>query len=229
MRLLIPVLLGLMLAPQTDPAAVFESLFSPREIDLAPDPARADWANAPRVVIDRDYFGQPVGAPPTEVRSRWTTQHLYLLYSCRYDELNLKPNPDTANETPRLWNWDVGEAFIGSDFEKITRYKELQVSPQGEWVDLDIDRENPKTQQGMAWNSGYSVSARIDTSAKVWYGLMKIPFAAIDARPPQAGREFRIGLYRIADVDPNKKHYAWRPTGQANFHVPQAFGILRLK
>ena len=74
--------------------------------------------------------------------------HLYLLFICPYTELNLKPDPTTSVETPRLWNWDVAEAFIGSDYERIGRYKEFQVSPQGEWVDLDIDRDNPKAQQG---------------------------------------------------------------------------------
>ena len=73
-----------------------------------------------------------------------------------YDELNLKPDPTPSVETPRLWNWDVAEAFIGSGADRMTRYKEFQVSPQGEWVDLDIDREDPQGQAGMKWNSGYT-------------------------------------------------------------------------
>jgi len=181
------------------------------------------------VVVDRDYFGQPVTGPPMEVRSRWTARHVYLLFTCRYDTLTLKPDPDPVAETPRLWTWDVAEAFIGSSVERITRYKEFQVSPQGEWVDLDIDRENPQGQAGMAWNSGYTVRARIDVAAKTWHGLMRIPFEAIDTQPPQPGREFRIGLYRIAGAVPSRQFYAWRPTGQPNFHVPQAFGTLKLR
>jgi hypothetical protein len=96
-------------------------------------------------------------------------------------------------------------------------------------VDLDINRDDQKAQEGMKWNSGYSVKGRIDREAEIWYGEMRIPFQAIDPRPPEKGRELRIGLYRIAGVDPNKKHYAWRPTGQTTFHVPQAFGTLRLR
>ena len=42
--------------------------------------------------------------------------------------------------------------FIGSDFDHIKRYKEFEVSPQNEWVDLDIG----------LWNSGFEHSARID-------------------------------------------------------------------
>jgi hypothetical protein len=216
------------LAPQTDVAAVLESTFSPRDLDLDPDPMRNEWAKAPRVTADRNYLGEPIPGPPTEIRSRWSREHLYLLYICPYDELNLKPDPTTSEETPRLWNWDVAEAFIGSDYERIGRYKEFQVSPQSEWVDLEIDRENPKSQGGN-WSSGMAVKARIDASAKIWYGIMQIPFAAIDAREPEKGRELRIGLYRIAGVGDKKRFYAWRPTGRTTFHEPKAFGTLRLR
>lgn len=143
--------------------------------------------------------------------------------------LNLKPEPDRAAETPRLWNWDVGEAFIGSETDPITRYREFQVSPQAEFVDLDIDCANPKGQAGREWNSGFTVAARIDETAKVWYGVMRIPFSAIEARPAERGRTLRAGLYRIAGVPTQKTYYAWRPTGQTLFHVPEAFGAIRLK
>lgn len=209
-------------------SAVFESAYSANDFDLSADPDSQEWAQAPRVVADRDYLGRPIAGPPTEIRSRWTKEHLYLLYICPYDELNLKPEPTTVAETPRLWNWDVAEAFIGSDFERIGRYREFQVSPQGEWVDLDIDRDNPKTQAGRSWDSGFEVRGRIDARSRVWYGEMRIPFASIDARPPEPGRELRIGLYRIAGTDP-RTYYAWQPTGQTTFHVPQAFGRLRLR
>jgi hypothetical protein len=215
-------------AAKVDVSAVLESAYAQRDFDLNPDPNSPQWAKAPRVTAGRDYLGQSIAGPPTEIRSRWTRQNLYLLYICPYDELNLKPDPNPALETPQLWNWDVGEAFIGSDFAHIGRYKELQVSPQSEWVDLDIDRDDQKGQPGMKWNSGYSVKGRIDAQARIWYGEMRIPFVAIDTRTPEKGRELRIGLYRIAGVSP-KKFYAWRPTGQTSFHVPRAFGTLRLR
>ena len=200
-----------------------------RDFDLTANPQAPEWRTAPRVEIGTDYFGKAIAGAPTTVRSRWTDKHLYLLYECPYDELNLRPNPNPAAETPQLWNNDVAEIFIGWDFEHIGRYKELQVSPQSEWVDLDIDRDNPSTQAGMRWNSGYSVKGRIDSAKKVWYGEMRIPFSAIDERTtPLAGREFRVGLYRIAGNEP-KKYYAWSPTGQTSFHVPAAFGMLILR
>jgi hypothetical protein len=217
-------------APQaSDPSAVFESAYAEQAFDLSTDPSRPEWASAPRVVLAVGYTGESVPGAPTEVRSRWTREHLYLLYLCPYTELTLKPDPTPAVETPRLWNWDVAEAFIGSDADRIGAYKEFQVSPQGEWVDLAIDRDNSKTQGGMAWNSGYTVAARIDAQARVWYGAMRIPFPAIDARPPERGRELRIGLFRLAGPTDARIQYLWRPTGRPSFHVPQAFGTLRLQ
>jgi len=145
-----------------DAPAVLESAYAARDFELSADASAPQWKDAPRVVLDRDYLGQPIAGRPTEVRSRWTNDHLYLLYVSPYDELNLKPEPPSTAETPRLWNWDVAEAFIGSDYDHITRYKELQVSPRGEWVDLDIDRQDPKGQAGRTWDSGYAVRSRID-------------------------------------------------------------------
>jgi len=229
MHWLIPLLL---FPAAADPAAVLESSYSPRDFELSADPGSEFWSGAPHVTADRNYMGQPIAGAPTEIRSRWSGQYLYLLYICPYEELNLKPDPNPAAETPELWKWDVAEAFIGSDFEHIGRYKEFQVSPQSEWVDLDIDRDNPKTQAGMAWNSGYTVKARIDAPHKIWYGEMRIPFRALytgAARVPQEGLELRIGLFRISGPGEKKAFYAWRPPMGTSFHVPQAFGTLRLR
>ena len=190
-QLIALVLLAAFSAVQTKESSVLSSTFAAGNLRLDTNPNSEIWANAPRVTVDRDYFGNPIPGPPTEFRSRWTKEHLYLLSICPYDELNLKPEPDTAAETPRLWNWDVAEAFIGSGADRMTRYKEFQVSPQSEWVDLDIDRDDPQGQAGMKWNSGYSVKGRVDARARIWYGAMRIPFAAIDTRLPQKGRELR--------------------------------------
>jgi hypothetical protein len=223
------IVLGGLAAPAAGQPAVFESAVSSEDLPLSTDPGSAVWATAPRVRAERDRMGNPVAGPPTEVRSRWTKDHLYLLFICPYTELNLKPEPTRTEETPKLWTWDVAEAFIGSDYDRIWRYKEFQVSPQGEWVDLDIDRRDPGGQAGERWNSGFSVAARIDADARTWYGVMRIPFGAIDTRTPQVGRELRLGLFRLAGSGQPRTAHVWQPSGQTTFHVPEAFGILRLR
>jgi hypothetical protein len=199
------------------------------DVALDTNPSSSFWQDARPVVADRDNFGKPVPGFATEVRSRWTGGNLYFLFICPYQELYLKPHPVTASETNELWNWDVAEVFIGSDFKNIRRYREFEISPQGEWVDLDIDRSKPHPEDGWLWNSGFQVSARIDPSSKIWYAAMRIPWAAIDSRPPQVGAEFRINLYRSQGPPGNHKWITWQPTMDASFHVPERFGLLKLE
>jgi len=226
MKYLLTFILAAGLAVAQDP--VLQSHYSAADLPLSADPGASHWKKIKPLIIESDYNGKPTPGSRMEVRSIWTKDHLYLLYVNHYQTLNLKPNPSTNADTPRLWNWDVSEAFIGSDFANIKKYKEFQVSPQGEWIDLDIDRGDSAHQGGPAWNSGYQVKARIDEQKKIWYGEMKIPFASIDARPAAAGNKLRIGLFRMEGVEPSRILMSWQVTGGKTFHVPEKFGTLEL-
>src|SRR6184192_815257 len=175
---------------------MIESTWSKTDAALDTNPDSQFWRGAPPAYMEKDSHDKPVPRYRTEVRTRWTNKNLYFLFVCPYEELSLKPNPDAKNETNQLWNWDVAEIFIGSDFRDIKRYKEFELSPQGEWIDLDIDLHKPHHEDGWSWNSGFGVSARIDQGAHVWYGAMRIPFSAIDKRPPRAGNRLRVNLFR---------------------------------
>jgi hypothetical protein len=192
------------------------------------DPQSEFWCDAPITWMRDDAYGNKVDGHATEIRSRWTPSHLYFLFVCPYQELHLKPNPVLDKPTGGLWNWDVAEAFIGTDFKNIRRYKEFELSPQGEWVDLDIDLNKPNDEDGWKWNSGLEVSARIDAAAHVWYGAMRIPYKAIDSRPAAAGNMLRINLFRCQGASPNRKYLAWQPPMRDSFHTPEKFGILEL-
>lgn len=199
------------------------------DFDLNADPLSPAWRSAPSMLVARDFLNKPIAGAPMEVRTRWSNGNLYFLYICPFDELNLKPNPQTSQDTDKLWDWDVAEAFVGSDFNHTGHYAEFEVSPQGEWVDLDIDRDHPKQAIGESWNSKFESKARIDREHRVWYAEMKIPFAALGVSAPKPGTELRLGLYRCAGKAPNRTYYAWSPTGKRTFHAPEAFGILRLE
>jgi hypothetical protein len=192
------------------------------------DPHSRFWSGASHVIAEGDFFGRPIPGHRTEILLQWTLQNLYLLFVCPYRELNLKPNPNLATETYELWNWDVAEVFIGDDFGNIRRYKEFEVSPQGEWVDLDVNLDNPPHEVGWVWQSGCEVAGRIDALQKIWYGFMRIPWPSIDSRPPEVGNELRINFYRCQGSDPDRKYITWRPVCRESFHTPEAFGILRL-
>ncbi len=214
--------------PPPDPATVIQSFYTAKDWDPAADPNSPEWAGLPPVLMKQDSFGKDVPGTATEIRSRWTRKYLYLLFMCPYDELNLKKDPVTDAKTNQLWDYDVAEAFIGSDYLNTSHYKEFQVSPQGEYVDLEIDRDDPKNEKGLAWDSGMTVKGQIDYKKKVWYGEMRIPFQSLDMKQAKPGDELRIGLFRMAGKEPNRIYMAWRPTGASTFHVPDAFGSLVL-
>lgn len=205
-----------------------QSTWAESDPHLDTNPTSSFWRGSVPIYMDADAHGKRDPKYRTEVRTRWTKQNLYFLFVCPYEELNLKPDPDTSAETNELWNWDVAEAFIGADFKDIRRYKEFEISPLGEWVDLDIDLEKPRNAEGWKWNSGFAVSARIDKAAHVWYGAMRIPYSSIDPRVAAAGNTLRINLFRSQGPASAQHQIAWQAPMSNSFHVPERFGLLKL-
>jgi len=216
---------GLTMASAQD---TIETVQAEKDSALTLDATSDFWRASRTIHIERDKYGKPAPKFRTEVRTRWTKSNLYFLFACPYEELYLKPDPKTTEETNELWNWDVAEAFIGSDFENIKRYKEFEVSPQGEWVDLDIDLTKPHHEDGWKWNSGFEAKARIDHEKHVWYAAMRIPFSSIDSRPPAVGNTLRINLFLSEGPKSNHQELTWQPSMSESFHVPEKFGLIRL-
>jgi hypothetical protein len=213
-----------------EPPATFTASHAKSDFTLTADPAAKQWKNVKPVKAAVDPFGKPATPGNAfEFRTQWTKDNLYFLFTCPYETLTLKPNPSTSEETNKLWDWDVTEVFLGSDFQNIGRYGEFQVSPQGEWVDLDIDRSAPRASGGWQWNSGMRVAARIDKEKKIWYGEMMIPLKSIDKREPKAGNEFRINVYRLTGAGPDHRvSTMWTPVEQRSHHTPAKFGRMVL-
>jgi hypothetical protein len=207
---------------------IIRSSWAESDPRLDTNPASSFWRGAEPIYMESDAHGRPEPKYRTEIRMRWTRQNFYVLFVCTYEELYLKPHPNTHAETNELWNWDVAEVFIGADFKNIRRYKEFELSPQGEWVDLDIDLDQLHHEEGWKWNSGLKVSARIDEAAHVWYGAMQIPYSAIDTRLAAAGNTLRINLFRSQGPPSARQQIAWRAPMSDSFHVPERFGILKL-
>ena len=197
------------------------------DFPLTADPASQSWKDIRGVTFEHGRNGERIPGYLTEVRSRWTDQNLYFLFTCPYENLNLKPGPPAKGETNELWNWDVAEVFIGSDFENIRYYKEFEVSPRGEWVDLAIDKEpGGKLNGDWKWDSSFVSMARIDEQRKIWYMEMRIPISSIAPWKAEPGRSFRANFYRCQGRP--VKDLNWQPVNQGSFHKPEAFGKLVL-
>jgi hypothetical protein len=226
-KTLLMLLLSSSMAAAAD-QAVIESIHAAQDVSLDLDPTSPFWRASSPVYIENDALGKVVPRYRTEVRTRWTKNNIYFLFVCPYQQLYLKPSPTPQQETNQLWNWDVAEVFIGSDFKDIRRYKEFEVSPQAEWIDLDIDLHKPHHEEGWTWNSGFEVKARIDPAAHIWYATMRIPFAAIDTRPPAPGNMMRINLFRSEGPPSHQQAVTWQAPMKNTFHVPERFGLIRL-
>ena len=203
--------------------------------ELLADPDAPFWKGVPGIVIDRRIDSrEPVPSLKSDVRSRWTDKYLYMIGVCPYEKSNLRPNPVTNVETHRLWEHDVLEVYIGANFKDITKYYELQVSPQGEYLDMKIDQTKEVIGVGdeRLWDSGWQVKSRHEPTQRIWYGEFRIPIAAIDSRPAKVGNEFRINVYRLQGPHPERParrdFIAWQPTGEYHPHRPLHFGRLKL-
>jgi hypothetical protein len=210
--------------------AVFLSHYSAQDAAPSADPDSPFWKGITGVVIDHSVLGPEMPQFRAEVKSRWTNEVVYFLFAGKYEQITAKADPDLKSETYRLWEKDCFEVYLGADFEHTNRYREFQMSPVGEFLDLDIDSTRPRPGYNgeNLWNSGMQVKARVDEARKMWYGEMKIPISAVDTRPAKEGNEMRINLYRQDGVNPNRDFLAWQPPGIWNPHHPEKFGTLRL-
>jgi PQQ-dependent dehydrogenase (methanol/ethanol family) len=200
---------------------------------LSADPSAPAWRGAGKAgvtSISKDCSKQiDYPALLSQVRSFWTDTHLYLLFSCPYTELNLFLPALGGGPRNKLWDRDVVEMFLGDDWKNIRHYREFEIAPTGDWIDLAIDLDHDSYDQ--SWRSGWTTAARIDKEAHVWYAAARIPLSAISSSPVKAGTKWRANLYRIEGLGPDsgRRFLCWQPTCVVNRdpnHVPENFGTL---
>ena len=212
------------------PFATFSVPHVAKAPELNTDPQSPTWAHAASTWIEKDCSSK-LDYPKlkTEVRAFWTDTDLYLLFISPYTELNLWLPADNSKDRLKLWDRDVVEFFLGADWNYIKAYKEFEIAPTGDWVDLDIDLG--KESYGAAWNSGWERLGRIDEAKHIWYAAAKLPLKAVTTDAVKPGTKWRVNLYRIDGLgeDPVRHFMCWQQTCVVNRdpnHVPEHFGTL---
>ena len=198
--------------------------FCVEESDVDLDPLSPWWQTAPSTILLADNGGLPIEGHDTEVRMRWSAANLYLLFDCAYRELHLRKRNRLLNEpTPRLWEHDVAEIFVGTGAALQQRYMEFEVSPRGEWIDLDITAREGSVLSTAPLCSGFSAAAEIRAGEQRWRAFLRIPLSLF----AESGvTDLRLNLFRSQGSTPVE--LAWQPTHHVSFHVPTSFGYLRL-
>lgn len=212
------------------PMASFSVPHVAKALELNADPHSKTWSHAASAWIVKDCTHQIDYAKlKTEVRAFWTDTDLYLLFICPYTELNLWLPADNSKDRLKLWDRDVVEFFLGDDWKNIRHYREFEIAPTGDWVDLAIDLD--KEGEGAEWNSGFAKQGRIDEKNHVWYAAARVPLKSVSEQPVVIGTKWRANLYRIDGLgeDPVRHFMCWQVTcapGRDPNHVPEHFGTL---
>jgi hypothetical protein len=202
------------------------AVFQPTIPLLNTDFAAPHWQAAIVHPIEQNWRGETA---PEELRTvarvLWTPDKLIFGYECAYTELDVDEQFDVNEERYALWDRDVCEAFIRSPLEPDYRiYKEFEVAPTGQWVDLLINRID--VTHDWRWKSGMKTAARID--AQSWRVAMAIPFSAFGLTP-QVGDEWEGNLFRVSRLNGERQFLAFSPTftETPSYHVPERFVKLR--
>jgi hypothetical protein len=214
----------------TQPTATFTIHHRSGSPELNADPASPLWASADHAIIVKDCT-RVVDYPDikSEVRGFWTDTDLYLLFRCPYKDLNLWLPAMGGGPRNKLWDRDVVEFFLGDDWTHIRHYREFEIAPTGDWIDLAINLDKESYDQ--SWRSGWKTMAHIDEKGKIWYAAARIPLSAVSEQKVAAGAKWRANLYRIEGLgeDPQRHFMCWQPTcapGRDPNHVPENFGTI---
>ena len=188
------------------------------------------WQRCQPTTIEHYWSGEP--APPArhaEARICWSNEALHVRFEgAQQEPLIVADKPRTDRKTLGLWDRDVCEIFLAPDLENPARYFEFEAAPTGEWVDLGIVVTPTGRETDWDFASGLTTAARVEQD-RLLIG-MRIPWS--DAIPkPRVGDEWRVNLFRCVGPEAPERYLAWRPTRtpEPNYHVPEAFGVLRFE
>jgi alpha-galactosidase len=210
--------------PDTPDTAVALELSSGLDIGGFPD-ARA-WTLAQPLRFTSDWQGQHAdSARETEARVLWTNEYLYFRFRCRYRTLTVFEDSDSNGRRDYLWDRDVAEIFLQTDANRPGHYWEFEISPNGMWIDLEISPDGKRDPR-----SGMKSRVVVDELQKVWTAELALPMRkVVNVFDPSA--EWRVNFFRVEGATEPRFYSSWRPTctPEPNFHVPEAFGLLRFK
>ncbi|MFN7926659.1 MAG: carbohydrate-binding family 9-like protein [Blastocatellia bacterium] len=202
--------------------AVFQSSLPLLNLDFA----APHWQAAVVHPIAQTWCGEAAPtALTTTARVLWTPEEIVFGYECAYTELDVDVEFDVNEERHALWDRDVCEAFIRSPLESDHRiYKEFEVAPTGQWVDLQINRIDLTHE--WRWQSGMKTAAQI--GAEKWRAAMVIPFSAFGIAP-KLGDVWAANLFRVSRWHGERQFLAYAPTftEKPSYHVPERFVALR--
>ncbi len=183
------------------------------------------WKSAPPVTFTTDWSGADSGIR-TRVRFGWTKDALYMLWELGGAGLASDTTRPIEVERLKLYEEDCVELFVGPDAAAPGHYFEVEVGPLGHFLDLEVDRATKKSD--VAWSSVPRIASSLDRDAHEATIEVELRAPTLVAAL-QRGAALPLALYRMEGKSP-RRYLAWSPTKtpKPSFHVPEAFGTLKL-
>lgn len=186
-------------------------------------PEAESWERASAIRFDGDWRGMQADPQrATELRLLWNEETLFLRFLAWYREVHVFPDARADGWRDELWERDVAEVFLQPESSDPRVYKELEVSPNGFWIDLNIAHGGKEEMR-----SGLRRRVARDATARTWTAELAVPMRSLTAAfDPQ--RSWRANFFRVEGREEPRFYAAWSPTltHTPNFHVPEAFGHL---
>jgi len=166
----------------------------------------------------------------SEVRIMWDDNNIYA-YFCFEDR---DPRATYQNHDDPLYEENAAEIFL-DPLGSGKAYFELEVNPLNAGFDSVV--LNSSDQAGGRGNFFHGVTQwdpktfkhRVVRSPEKWEVFISIGFKDLFLAPripPRAGDRWRGNFFRVDGLAEKTDLCAWSPTGVADFHRSEAFGIL---
>ena len=165
------------------------------------------------------------GAEPqqgTSIRAVWDAEELRVLFQASDTHAWATL---TERDAP-LYEEEVIEVFLDPAGD-LASYFEIEINPLNAVLDLVLRRNRSGYVKDFAWRCE-GLRTAVAKSATAWSAELSIPFRSLTDAPPKVGDYWRVNFCRI-DRPPGvpRELTAWSPTGRANFHTPERFGVMR--
>ena len=187
---------------------------------LSADAHTAFWLEREQVLL-RDVVTGAAPQQATSVRLAWDADEMRVLFCATDEHIHATL---TARDAP-LYTEEVVEVFLDpvGDGEC---YFEIEVNPLNAVLDLVLRRNRSGYVKDVSWNCE-GLRTHVRREAAAWSAELSIPFRSLAATAPEPGETWRANFFRI-DRPPGipRELSAWSPTGLANFHMPERFGII---
>lgn len=192
-----------------------------KDFDPDGDLTEAAWDRARPVWVEYGSLKHDARAElSTQVRILYSDRFIYFGWECPFTELTTFDNPSAERERLGLWDRDVVEVFVGSDWTNINRYAEYEVAPSNERLDVLLNLPA----KDFGWDGRAQSAVKIDRKRKVWTVEWRMPLEVLSASKPERGTRWRLNLYRCDRA--NNAFLAWNPVLKGSFHTPEKFGVL---